>query len=318
MVNFSRRRPARHATLAAHLFCLVFWACPVPVEGHSPRWASRRMACNGNLKQIALALHNYHDVYKSFPPAYVPDKDGQPMHSWRVLILPFLDQKSLYEEYDFNEPWNGPHNSTLAARMPSCYYCVLRGREAIDKGYTSYFVPVGSDLAFQGATARTLRDFPQGTSSTILVISHHSKQTNWLEPADIPLEEAIRHLASQEQDYESEHWAESFFSRSLIGFDVAIADGSLTSIPHGCDREAVAKMLSVSDESPLPDLNGIAGTPLRIHKYRNWLFVPLLVAPHCWLLWCYFRTRSIWIALLLLIVFVYSLMLIPGVVVFYY
>ena len=73
-----------------------------------------RSDCQGRLRQIALALQCYHDVYKSFPPAYVADETGKPMHSWRVLILPFLEQKALYDQYRFDEPWDGPNNGKLA------------------------------------------------------------------------------------------------------------------------------------------------------------------------------------------------------------
>src|SRR5687767_6993146 len=87
------------------------------------REASRRMQCSNNLKQIALALHNYHDVHKTFPPAYIPDADGKPMHSWRVLILPYIEQQPLFTQYDFNEPWNGPNNSRLANISIPVYHC---------------------------------------------------------------------------------------------------------------------------------------------------------------------------------------------------
>ena len=87
------------------------------------REAARRTQCKNNLKQIGIALHSYHDVYKTFPPAYIPDEDGKPMHSWRVLILPFIEQQALYEQYDFNEPWDGPNNSQLANVVISVYQC---------------------------------------------------------------------------------------------------------------------------------------------------------------------------------------------------
>ena len=77
------------------------------------------MQCSNSLKNISLALQNYHDTYRTFPAAYVPDKDGEPMHSWRVLILPYIEERNLYDKYDFTEPWDGPNNSKLLADMPS-------------------------------------------------------------------------------------------------------------------------------------------------------------------------------------------------------
>src|SRR6476469_182788 len=69
------------------------------------REAARRMQCSNHLKQIGLALQNYHDTFGSLPPAYLADSQGKPIHSWRVLILPFLENTTLYDRYSFDEPW---------------------------------------------------------------------------------------------------------------------------------------------------------------------------------------------------------------------
>src|SRR5579863_7317837 len=74
-----------------------------------------------HLKQLGVALHQYHDAYGCFPPAYVMGNDGKPWHSWRVLLLPFLDQKPLYDRYRFDEPWNGTHNRDLHLLRPRVY-----------------------------------------------------------------------------------------------------------------------------------------------------------------------------------------------------
>jgi len=78
------------------------------------REAARASQCICNLCQIKLALQNYHSTYGSFPPAYVADATGKPMHSWRVLILPFLEQDSLYNAYSMAEPWDGPEQQEVA------------------------------------------------------------------------------------------------------------------------------------------------------------------------------------------------------------
>ncbi len=87
------------------------------------REAARRAQCTNNIKQLAFALHNYHDAYGQFPPAFVPDQDGRPIHSWRVLILPFIEQQGLYQQYEFAEPWDGPNNRRLLSQIPSLYRC---------------------------------------------------------------------------------------------------------------------------------------------------------------------------------------------------
>jgi hypothetical protein len=100
--------------------CLIALLLPAVQQA---REAARRTQCKNNMKAIALAMHNYHDTYGSFPPAYIPDENGKPMHSWRVLILPMLDQQFLYSQYDFDQPWDSPANRSVMDRMPAIYGC---------------------------------------------------------------------------------------------------------------------------------------------------------------------------------------------------
>src|SRR5262245_38698724 len=98
------RKAARTAFLwLAPLILVPCLLSMIETGGH--RTASQRSQCKNNMKQIGLALHNYAEMYGSFPPAYIADDNGRPMHSWRVLILPFIDQVPLYNQYRFDEPW---------------------------------------------------------------------------------------------------------------------------------------------------------------------------------------------------------------------
>ncbi len=84
-----------------------------------------------NLKQIGLAMHNYESTFGTFPPAYIADKaTGKPLLSWRVAILPFLEQDALYKQFHLDEPWDSAHNKTLIARMPPVYRSPGRRRQA--------------------------------------------------------------------------------------------------------------------------------------------------------------------------------------------
>jgi prepilin-type processing-associated H-X9-DG protein len=148
-----------------------------------------RTECKNNLKQLALAMHFYHDTYRSFPPAYVADKNGRPMHSWRVLLLPFLDRPDLYKRYRFDEPWDGPHNRMLAANMPSIFRCPA---DPGPETNTSYFVVVGPRTIFPGAASVGIRDISDGTTTTILLAEAAESGVNWLEPRDLTHEEALR------------------------------------------------------------------------------------------------------------------------------
>ncbi len=149
----------------------------------SPRVTGPRAMCSNNLRQIALALHNYHDVYKSFPPAYVANAGGKPMHSWRVLILPFLEQKPLYDLYRFDEPWDGPTNRQLAAHTLKLFECPANENQLT--GQTSYVAVVGPGTAWPGATCVTLSDITDGTDNTLLVVEVHNSGIHWMEPRDL-------------------------------------------------------------------------------------------------------------------------------------
>lgn len=153
--------------------------------------ANNRRICKNNLKMIGLALHNYHDVHATFPPAYVADKDGKPMHSWRVLLLPYLDRKDLYDQYRFDEPWNGPNNSRLASQMPEEFRCPS---STSGSPWTSYVGVSGPQAAFAGAKPIRLRDMVDGSSNTILVVESSGKRVHWMSPDDISPEEFKRNI----------------------------------------------------------------------------------------------------------------------------
>jgi prepilin-type processing-associated H-X9-DG protein len=152
----------------------------------TPREAPRRSQCKNNLKQIGLALHNYHDVYGSFPPAYVADATGKPMHSWRVLILPFLDQEPLYREYDLSEPWDGPNNSRLLDRMPPVYSCPSRAGPSGSTN-TSYVAPFGEHCIFRGSEPVKFSAVLDGLSNTLMVGESAGANIPWMKPEDVDI-----------------------------------------------------------------------------------------------------------------------------------
>lgn len=147
------------------------------------REAARQSQCQGNLNQISMAFYNYHDAYGSFPPAYVADASGKPMHSWRVLILPFIDEKELYEKYDFSEPWNGPQNSHL--KIPEYLFHCPSGKLGKDSSMTEYVVVTGSKTPFPGPTATTRGQFKDGRENTILLVEITNSDIHWMEPRDL-------------------------------------------------------------------------------------------------------------------------------------
>lgn len=150
---------------------------------HNPPRAGRRTLCKNSLKQIGLALHNYHDTYGSFPPAYTVDADGARLHSWRTLLLPFLDQEILYETIDLTKPWNDPANQEAFDTILAVYQCPSA---FLDSPVTTYLALTGEEFAFDGASSRMLSDFSDGTSKTVMILEvETAKAVHWMSPEDI-------------------------------------------------------------------------------------------------------------------------------------
>jgi prepilin-type N-terminal cleavage/methylation domain-containing protein/prepilin-type processing-associated H-X9-DG protein len=153
------------------------------------REAARKTECENHLKQIGLALLNYESTYRTLPPAYLADANGKPMHSWRVLILPFLEEQALYQQYDFNEPWDGPHNSQLAGRISDVFHCPS---STDDPAQTSYVAVVGPQTVWPGTNSMKIRQIIDGTSRTISIVEVVSSGIHWMEPRDISFTEAVQ------------------------------------------------------------------------------------------------------------------------------
>jgi hypothetical protein len=142
-----------------------------------------------NLKQIGLALSQYQRAHGRFPPAVVFGRDGRPLYSWRVLILPFLDEQGLYREFRLDEPWDSPHNRRLLARRPSVFAPV--GRSDDDRTSTFWQAFRGAGTAFEGRDGEPLErpgggsNFPDGLDRTILAVEA-GRPVPWTQPMDLP------------------------------------------------------------------------------------------------------------------------------------
>ena len=116
------------------------------------------------------------------PPAFVADGDGRPMHSWRVLLLPFLDQSALYNAYNFAEPWDGPNNRKLADKVGSIY---RRPGDEPGSTLTQFVAVVGEETVFPGARSIKVDEITDGTAKTILFVEVADSDIPWMEPRDL-------------------------------------------------------------------------------------------------------------------------------------
>ena len=195
---------------------------------------SHNAQCYSNLRQIGLALLNYEAAQGALPPAYIADKSGVPMHSWRVLLLPYLEQPELFARYDFSQPWNSPKNSQLEKLMPPIFHCP--NLTTAKPGYTSYCAAIGPGHVFDGTKSTRLHEIADGASTTIMVMEvPDSRQISWLSPFDAPIATA-----------RSNH--------PRMGSHALFADGSVQFLGSETTPELIAAMQSIAGgESTRPD-----------------------------------------------------------------
>jgi prepilin-type processing-associated H-X9-DG protein len=183
----------------------------VPIEQASE--ADRRARCANNLEQIGQAMHRYRSTHGTFPPAYSMSPEAKPLLSWRVHILPFLQQKALYNEFHKDESWDSPHNASLISRMPAIYTCPSESRGQATAGKTSYLTPRGPATIFPGAEAVKMQKITDGLSNTILVAeANDAAAVIWTKPEDWDIAVELR--------------AQSLFGHHPDGTNFAFADGS--------------------------------------------------------------------------------------------
>ena len=202
----------------------------------SAREAARRAACLNNLHQIALAMQNYHTAHDTFPPAYLADKNGKPMHSWRVLLLPYLGQDALYRRYNFKEPWNSPGNQAVTASLPPMFRCP--SDSTINPTETNYVMIVGPQTISAGANAVKLKDITDGTSSTLMIVEVTGTGIHWAEPRD---------LKADAIDFSVDHRdGAGIGSQHPGGANAAFLDGSVRFLNGDTDPDDVRAMSTIS------------------------------------------------------------------------
>jgi Protein of unknown function (DUF1559)/Sigma-70, region 4 len=191
---------------------------PTPAVGirrESSELAARQEAKTNNMKLILLAFHNYHDVNGHFPSAANYGADGQPKLSWRVALLPYLDQNDLYNAFRQDESWDSPHNKALIDRMPAVYQTPDSPAPA---GQTRIRGFAGKGAMFDGAQGITIQNITDGTSNTVLIATAR-EAVPWTQPAELPFGEGQPGQALDTGD-----------SRS---FALGLVDGSVRTLPAG-------------------------------------------------------------------------------------
>ena len=198
------------------------------------REAAKRMQCSNHEKQIVLAFYNYHDTHGALPPLYTVDEEGNPLHSWRVLILPFIEHQELYRQIRLDEPWNSEYNSQFHDAMPSIYVCPSSPVKRLS-GCTYSGIAGGSFLPAKEAGSvigLKFSDVSDGTSNTLAIVEVR-EPFNWMDPtADVTVEEFADGIKSG-----------SFHTG---GMNAALLDGSVRFIPSAIAPESLRAMATPS------------------------------------------------------------------------
>ena len=201
----------------------------------SAREAARRQHCGNNLKQIGLAMLYYEQMNGRFPPAYVTDDDGKPLYSWRLLLLPFMEQEYLFEQFDRTKAWDSPENLAGSETLLSVYQCPSSNRM---KGpYTDYVVVVGPETVFPGEKPLGIQHVRDGTTNTIMVVEVRNSGIHWAEPRDITLDDLLATGINGHAD-------SGCGSQHPGGMNVLFCDGSVHFIAEQISLETLRSLLT--------------------------------------------------------------------------
>jgi hypothetical protein len=204
-----------------------------------PMTASARAQSSNNLKQIGLALHNYHDVHGVLPAAAIVDKKGKPLLSWRVAILPYIEQNNLYQQFKLDEPWDSEHNLKLSKTVVKVYSLPYSAPEKGKENHTHYRVFVGNGTAWDPIQGLKLSQFTDGTSNTFFVVEA-AESVPWTKPEEIefdPQKPMLKHLRFDEKN----------------PCMALFADASVRAISNTIKEDVLKLLIQRDDGQPIPD-----------------------------------------------------------------
>lgn len=205
-------------------------------------WARTQSA--SNLHLLYLAMETYHDVYGRLPPPVILGKNGEPLLSWRIAILPFVEGDESYRQFHLHEPWDSPHNRALIEKMPRVYSDML----GLQPGITHYQIVVGPGTPFE-KEGLTWNDIANGRSNTILIVDALNG-VPWTKPDDVHYD-PTRPIGA----IGSFHQKSIYFSSCRIGsrqvFNAVFADGSVHSFRKDKDPETIRGFITGNGGEPL-------------------------------------------------------------------
>ena len=194
--------------------------------GEKVNAAAEKIMLENNLRQLALSMHSCNDVHRRLPaPGFSQGlnvKNSKPLLSWRVAILPYIEEDQLYRQFKLDEPWNGPNNIKLLERMPRVFQPL--GGQNKKPGHTYLQFVTGPGTLFPTSTTEVAipRSFRDGTSNTIIIVEA-AEPVEWTKPADLNID--VANVA--------QGTVPKLGGFSPNGFYAALADGTVRFIDRG-------------------------------------------------------------------------------------
>lgn len=200
-------------------------------------------------------MQHYRDQFGSLPPAYTVDGQGNRLHSWRVLLLPFLEHQALYDRIRLDEPWDSPFNQQFHRQAEIQYYFLcpeIRSRRngykkiAASDGLCGYSVVVGGETPFPHEKSVKFDDITDGLSQTVLLVET-MEPFCWMDPnADVTFGAALDGINKRAGGVGSFHAGDK---KSRGGANIACADGAVKFVDDKIDAKVWQAMLTKSEES---------------------------------------------------------------------
>ncbi len=182
---------------------LVEAAVVVPLLAE--RELAARRACVDQMTKIVAAMGAYSEKEMTLPPPAIYDPQGRPLLSWRVALLPYLDEGQLYAQFHLDEPWDSEHNRPLVARMPALFACPALPLQS--EGKTTYVVPRHAESVFPGPGGVPWSDIgveaATGTWDAIALLeAAPDRAVVWTKPEDlnVDLENPLTGLGGEHGD----------------------------------------------------------------------------------------------------------------------
>ena len=279
-----RAERASRLGLAVPFACCLLGPLSLFPSVAKPQPHQIRAVCQNGMRQIQLAMLNYKSSYGQFPEATEIDTSGKPMHSWRVRLLPFLEEQALYDQYDFSQPWDSPTNQKLLDQMPACYRCPC----SEETNRTHYKLVVGPGTLHDGGE-RTFKRILDGSSNTISMIEDGQNPVEWTRPADLSIEEAIAALAPEDLT-NLPHVSGDLFDTVYAPGVAAFFDGSVKACGNfsGSDPKLLRNMLEINDGNLVDEDQFVGMESHVVPKYRQRVaaivFLIMMIYPWVWVL----------------------------------